>query len=212
MLSRYIEFTLRKYGKTATIILIEIESVPSITDEKASRNKKGICGSEISFSGATHLNVKKQEFLNNVNNRNNFIRCLSTKLAKAGCTVIRTYGDENIEISSTAARMSREKDVVVVGEEGSLVVLLCYYAETEHHGIYLRGYRKTKISKSRLWNITETKRSLGISTSKHLLFANAFGGCQSVSHIFGVGEGILFSKLNEKHFSGKRMFLYITSI
>lgn len=192
----------RKYGKSAHVIFNQCDTGPSIMDEKNRRNKN--FGSEISFTGATPLNTKKQEFLSNTKNRNDFIDILSEKLAETGLSVAKTTGDANILIAKRAVSMSAEKMVVVVGEEANLLVLMCFYANEENCGLYLKSCKKVKSTKSsRMWNITETKTSLGAKKSELLLFVNAFGGCQSTSHIFGVGEAILFNKLDDKVFAGK---------
>lgn len=210
--SRYIEFTLRNYGKSSTIILNESVMAPSITDDKFLRRKNGLCGSEISFNGATILKTKKQEFLSNVKNKNNFVQILSQKLAEDGCTVLKSFYDHNIEIATTAARMSCENMTVVVGEEGTLLILLCYYTNASNCGLYFRGHKKHKSTKTtRVWNITKTRSLLGDDAAKHLLFASAFGGCESTSHIFGIGEGAIYLKLNNDHFSGTT-FVHIRNI
>lgn len=200
------EFTLRKFGKSATVIFNETGSVPSIFDDNFLKSKKGACGSEISFIGATPLKTKKQEFLSNVKNRNAFIRFLSQKLEEAGCMVLSTIEDVNVFIAQTAVSMSYTKTTVVIGEEANLLVLMCFYANAENCQLYLRSYKKHKAKSARLWNITETHLLLGEDNLRHLLFVNAFGGCQSTSHIFGIGEGVIFSKLNDKHFAGKKSF------
>lgn len=205
--TRYVEFTLRKYGKSAHVIFNECETGPSIMDEKNRRNKKGVCGSEISFTDATPLKIKKQEFLSNSKNRNEFINILSEKLGEAGCTVFKTMGDANILIAKKAACISIEKMTVVVGEEATLLVLMCLYAKDENRGLYLRSCKKVKSTKTtRMWNITDIQTSLGANKSKLLLFVNAFGGCQSTSHIFGVGEAVMYNKLDNKHFAGKNLY------
>lgn len=185
----------------------EHELAPSIMDEKILRNKKGVCGPEISFTGATPLKTKKQEFLSNAKNRNEFIKILSEKLIDAGCTVSNTMGDANIFIAQQASRISEEKITVVVGEETTLLVLMCFYATDENCGLYLRSCEKVKSTKStRLWNITETRNLIGGNKSELLLFVHAFGGCQSTSHIFGVGEAVIYNKLDDKHFAGKILY------
>lgn len=184
--------------------------IPTILDEKFLRNKKGICGAEVSFTDDTPLKTKKQEFLNNDKNRNGFIKMLSEKLVKAGCTAYGTIGDVYVLIAQTAALMSHKKMVVVIGEEANLLPLMCFYVRANNCGLYLRCFKKHKSAHStRLWNITETQKLMGIDKSKYLLFVHAFGGCQSTSHIFGVSEGILYNKLDDKHFVGMNL-LYFT--
>lgn len=83
--------------------------IPTILDEKLLRNKKGICGAEVSFTDDTPLKTKKQEFLNNDKNRNEFVKVLSEKLVKAGCTTYGTIVDVYVVIAQTAACLSRKK-------------------------------------------------------------------------------------------------------
>lgn len=128
---------------------------------------------------------------------------LSEKLANAGCTAYGTVGDANIFIAQTAACMSRKKMVIVIGEEANLLPLMCFHVKANNCGLYLRCFKKHKSTKSsRLWNITKTQTLMGTDKSKYLLFVHAFGGCQSTSHIFGVGEGLLYNKLDDKDFVG----------
>lgn len=171
-------------------------------DERNRRNRN--FGSEISFTGTTPLNTKKQDFLSNTKNRNEFINVLSERLLATGCTVSKTTADANIVIAKRAASVSTEKMVVVVGEEANLLVLLLFYARDDNRGLYLKNCKKGKSTNTtRLWNITETKALIGVTKTELLLFINAFGGCQSTSHIFGVGEAVMFNKLDEKDFASE---------
>ncbi len=193
----------------AHVIFNENCLAPSIMDEKILRNKKGVCGPEISFTGATPLKAKKQEFLSNVKNRNEFIKILSAKLVEVGCTVSTTTSDVNIFIAQQAARISDEQMTVVVGEDTTLLVLLCFYTKDENCGLFLRNWKKVKSTKcARLWNITETRNLIGGNKIGLLLFVHAFGGCQSTSHIFGIGEAVIFNKLDNNHFAGKILYPY----
>lgn len=192
----------RKYTKSTRIIFNECETGPSIMDEKNRRNKNS--GSEISFIGATPLKTKKQVFLSNAKNRNEFIKLLSRRLGQTGFTVSTTTNDANIVIAQEATVMSTKKMTVAVGEEAALLVLMCFYAKNESQGLYLRCCKKAKSTKtSRLWNITETKRLIGDKKCNWLLFVNAFGGCQSTSHIFGIGETLFLNKLDDQVFTGR---------
>lgn len=200
---RYVEFVLRKYGKSTTVIFDAYETGPSVMDEKNLRNKKGICGVEVSFTGTTPLKSKKQQFLNNPKNKNSFVKFLSERLERAGFNSIYATGDGNALIARTAVDSSQQNSTIVIGSETNLLILLCFYANDDTCGLYLRSDKKIKATKStRLWNILQTKNMLGSLKSTYLLFVHAFGGCQTTSRIFGVGEGVLYSKLNDKQFSG----------
>lgn len=178
-------------------------------DEKSRRNKNS--GSEISFTGTTPLRIKKQVFLSNVKNRNEFVNMLSRKLGETGFTVSKATRDVNVVIAQRVAVMSTEKMTVAIGEEAALLALMCFYAKNKNHGLYLRCSKKVKSTKTtRLWNITETKRLIGDKKCELLLFVNAFGGCQSTSHIFGVGETFLLNKLEDQAFTGRQKVLLIS--
>ena len=60
---------------------------------------------------------------------------------------------------------------------------------------------KKKGKKFRVWDIHWFQSSLGIELCSLLAFAHAIGGCDTTSHLFGIGKGVPLRKLkNDQNF------------
>ena len=53
-----------------------------------------------------------------------------------------------------------------------------------------------KNAKQQIWDISKLKKDLGMFNCKHILFQNAFLGCDTTSRLFGIGKGAILKKIN----------------
>jgi len=91
--------------------------------------------------------------------------------------------------SSRAVARAAESPTTVVGEDTDLLVLLICHPDQESHTLYMQSDKK-KGKKFRVWDIHWFQRSLGTEMSSLLSFAHAIGGCDTTSHLFGIGKGV----------------------
>jgi hypothetical protein len=73
---------------------------------------------------------KKELFLGNVENKQNFITLLANHLRNQDCKSIHDDNDTDTLIVQTAVQCSKTINTVLVGEYADLLVLLCYLMNT----------------------------------------------------------------------------------
>ena len=121
---------------------------------------------------------------------------MSTKLCENGCTTINAKEDADVLIVQTALELANTCDVVLIGEDTYLLVLLCYHADIHSNRIYLKSESKQAVArKIRVWDITKTKIVLGEEICRLLPALHAMTGCDTTSRLFGIGKGAALKML-----------------
>ena len=146
----------------------------------------------IEFSAETTILAKKEDFLNNLNNKHRFLSFLCHVLQQKSCTAIQTEGDADTMVVAQALECSKSGTTVVIADDTDILVLLCCLAKGGDNDIFLQpSHRTRKASPKRFWSIQHTQRSIGNLTSI-LPVIHAVSGCDTTSRIFGLGKrGVL---------------------
>ena len=137
----------------------------------------------------TPFKSKKDLFLGNVENKQNFITLLANHLRNQDCKSIHDDNDTDTLIVQTAVQCSKTINTVLVGEYTDLLVLLCYNMNTDYHNIVFQSEMKASLRKIRIWDIKKTKTVIGQELCKMLPFVHTISGCDTTSRLFGVGKG-----------------------
>ena len=148
----------------------------------------------VTFEKSMNLAVTKEVFLSNKENKQRFIIMLGEELSKKGCTVFHDTGDANCLIVKKAMESAAENNVVLVGDDTDLLILLLHQQYEGKHDVFFAPEPK-KNSKARFWDVKDVKESLGSFICKHILFIHAMLGCDSTSRVFGLGKGVLLKKI-----------------
>ena len=101
------------------------------------RRLAGKAGPEVTFTEDMKLTQKKETFLGNFNNKQNFINMLSRYLQLSGCQTHHSQEDADLLIVSTAVSSANTKMTVLVGEDTDLIILLCFYVDLEAHDLFM---------------------------------------------------------------------------
>ena len=121
---------------------------------------------------------------------------MSTKLCENGCTTINAKEDADVLIVQTALELANTCEVVLIGEDTDLLVLLCYHADIHSSRIYFKSESKQAVArKIRVWDITKTKIVLGEEICRLLPALHAMTGCDTTSRLFGIGKGAALKML-----------------
>ena len=191
--TEYTNLVERHYGK-CHVVFDGYENGPSIKDVTHQRRTKGLRGTKIKFNKSTPFKTKKELFLTNTENKQDFINMLGKYLSEKGCTVLNADGDADLMIAQTAVKLSEETETVVKCEDTDILVLLIYHSNEKYKTIYMKSDVKVSMKKARVWNISKVKQVIGDETRHLLPFIHAFTGCDSTSRIFGVGKGTVLKK------------------
>ncbi len=190
----YEEHIKNSYGEN-TVIVFDGYKTPSIKDVTHMRRVK-IPGPQVTFDSSMVCKLKREDFLSNVENKENFIKMLGENLEKAGHIILYAEGDADVLIVKTAVDSARSRSTICVGDDTDLLVLLLFHAEPEGPDLFLKPEIKGSKKEQKMWNIRQTKNLLDQKrpVSKCLLFMHAILGCDSTSHVFGTGKGGLLKE------------------
>ncbi len=190
----YVRYVKQKYGQ-AIIVFDGYNSGPSTKDCAHHRRLKGHIGAQVNFVGDMVVHSKKEDFLSNYTNKQQFINMLSNMLQNEGCQVHNARGDADLLIVTTALEAAIKTCTVVVGDDTDLLILLLYHMTAESCNIYLRPEPKQSMKKQlKVWNIRLVKGVLGNNICTNILFIHAVLGCDTTSRLFGIGKRVALKK------------------
>ena len=189
---QYTEYVGRKYGN-AIVVFDGYEST-NTKDMTHQRRSKGKASTTVTFTADMTCTIKKEQFLANKKNKQRFIFMLSAALQDKNCETYHASGDADLLIVQKAVQSSATSTTVLVGDDTDLIVLLCYHASLDSHDLFFRPEPKKKTKKPRTWDIKATKERLGPEICSHILFMHAFLGCDTTSHLYGIGKGTSLKK------------------
>ena len=124
MYSRYIK---RRYLNPT--IVFDGYHGQSTKDVAHLRRTHGIVGPTIEFTDTMPLKIKKERFLANSTNKQQFINNLVNVLIDEVCTVVHCESDADLHIVKAAVSSAIKKETVLIGEDTDLLVLLLYHVD-----------------------------------------------------------------------------------
>lgn len=192
ILSDY-EAYLQKFN-SPTIIFGTNTSEASILDEFQLRSSNRVNGAKVAFTGSMPFSSKKDTFLLNPYNKQRFTDMLSTKLIEKGYTIIKASSNLNVMIARTAMEFAAEDVTLVISDDPELLYVLCSHFEPDFQNVFFKHDGKSE-KKQLLWNIGHIESIVSKEKMLHFPFVNAFTGCKTTSHLFGVGKGSALKKL-----------------
>ena len=117
------------------------------------------------------------------------------------CKVYHAPGDADVLIVQKSVESATLMDTALVGEDTDLLILLCYHAGLESHYIFFRPEPKKNVKKPKVWNIKAVKEQLGSEICSNIPFLHAVLGCDTTSHLYGIGKGTSLKKFkSSRHF------------
>ena len=151
-------------------------------------------GTRVIFYGRTTFKSKKDQFLSNQENKQDFINLLGLHMKNKGCKVTHAPDDADVLIATTAVNEAGSAQTIVLGEDTDVLVLLCYYANNTAHNIYYTSDVKSGTKQKKIWDINRTRQAIGLSICELLPTVHAFSGFDTTSHIYGVDKGVFLKK------------------
>ena len=198
----YVKYVTHKYGPSSVVVFDGYSDMPSTKDTAHIRRSKSQIGNTINFSSDMTLDMKKDLFLANTQNKQRFIVSLREKFAEHKIRTLQAEGDADLLIVQTAVECAEKDQTVLVGEDTDLLILLCHYASIDANNIYFKPEKRRNMKTApKVWDIKETKLKLGNELCDNILFVHAILGCDTTSSVFGLGKGSALKKyLNEDKF------------
>ena len=154
------------------------------------RRSKNLSCSNITVESSTCLTVKKAQFVSNPGNKQRFIDLLSEYLIRSGFSCLNAQYDADVLICRTAVTLLQTKcNVTVVGDDTDLLVILIDMTRN----LSLNRRKIFLSTKTNLYDLNSVITSLGVKGASSILLLHSFTGCDTVSRIFGVGQGRLLN-------------------
>ena len=198
----YVKYVTHKYGTSSVVVFDGYSDGPSTKDTTHIRRNKGQVGNTINFTNDMTLDMKKEAFLANPQNKQRFIVNLREKFTESDIRTLQAEGDADFIIVQTAVGSAEKDQTVLVGENTDLLVLLCHYASLNANNIYLKPEKKRNAKTApKVWDLKETKLKLGADLCDNLLFVHAILGCDTTSSVYSLGKGAALKKyIQERNF------------
>ena len=128
------------------------------------RRSKGKAGATVTVTANMTITVKKDQFLANRKNKQQFIFMLSTELEKSNSKTYHGPGDADLWIVQKAVQSATISKTVLVGEDTDLIVLLYYHASLDSHNLFFHPEPK-KNTKSLASGTSEPQKESLVKTS-----------------------------------------------
>lgn len=146
ILHMYVSYVNRKY-KPCVVVFDGYSEEPSTKDAVHRQRARSHNPCKVNLELHMKLEIKKDDFLANLENKQLFITALSAELKKSSVLTKHAKQDADLLIVQTAVAASRNQTVVVVGDDTDLLVLLCFHASVDKFSIYFRSEMKTNAKK-----------------------------------------------------------------
>ena len=194
--SIYRGYVSKKYGEA--VVVFDGYEGKSTKDMTHQRRTKGQAGETVTFTSDMQLTMKKDQFLANKTNKQQFIIMLGDHLEMSKCEVHHSPGDTDLLIVQKAVESATKVNTVLVGDDTDLLILLCYHASLDSQRV---PEPKKGTKNPRVWDITAVKKQLGPEICTHILFLHAVLGCDTTSRLHGIGKGNSLKKFrSSQHF------------
>jgi len=189
----YCSYVTKKYGR-AIIVFDGYKDSTSTKQMTQQRRASGKTAPTVSVSGEIKTTVKKDLFLSNAKNKQQFIDILSSCLSEHFFETLHASSDADVLIVKTAVGSTETNDTVLVADDTDLLVLLLYHADPDCHDLFFVPEPKSNAKKRRVWNIKSAKLQLGNDICQNILFIHAILGCDTTSRVYGIGKGASLKK------------------
>ena len=110
--------------------------------------------------------------------------------------------DADVLMVQATTASAQSKDTILVGDDTDFLVLLLHHADIDSNDIFIspENTKASKASKTKkVWCLKQCKALLGSKLCEHLLFMHAILGCDTTSHLFGLGKGFMVKKVSDSH-------------
>ena len=150
---------------------------------------------DIQLSESMEALVNQEAFLSNERNKSQFIALLSHHLKADNQIVHQSSGDADTMIVDCALQYATQRiEVPVITDDTYILILLMYHWQKEMADVYFLSEMK---SKKKIWKLKDVVNKTGEALSSHILFIDAWSGCDTTSATFGQGKTTLLKKIKE---------------
>lgn len=141
------------------------------------------------------ITIWQDRFLANAKNKARLIEALKEQFGKAGIDVREAIADADTMIIQTAIEVSQNRNVVVVGTDTDLLILLIQLSQPNNCLYLFKPGSGTHPNK--VYNISHVQQSLPTDFCSNLFFLHAMTGCDTTSALYRQGKKKAFNLLQK---------------
>ena len=132
--------------------------------------------------------MSKEKFLLNKESKHEFLRHLAAYMNSNEIKSVQSYGDADVLIVSTAADRSLRKNVIVIGKDTDLLILLIHHYQGTN-SLYFTSSGEKNFKEKKVYDIGYLRETLPPIIVECILPIHAFFGCDTVSRVHSIGKG-----------------------
>ena len=140
----YVDYIIKNNGEGTTIVFDGYDGNPSTKDVTHICRTKGKQGISVRFTEKMKLNMKKEDFLTNLDNKQRFLEMLAIQMNENHLQCIQSIGDADLLIVKTAIDSARNKTTVMTGEDTDLLIRLLYHAKNSGRQIFFTSEQRNR--------------------------------------------------------------------
>ncbi|XP_052758830.1 uncharacterized protein LOC128202453 [Galleria mellonella] len=190
----YISYLKNHFGNNITVVFDCYDRESNKASERNRRALK-VASKEYQFTKDMPANISQDKFLSNYKNKRRFIKFLMEELEKKSIKCCQGEGEADELIVDTAVSFSTDLTKIIVAEDVDILVILTARATEDEEILFL------KLGKQRVQTVIYLSKSLEIkypNSSKFILFAHSFTGCDSTSAAYNKGKKIFMDLLERR--------------
>ena len=191
IIKKYVNYVKRKYATFKNVCVV-FDGYEELSTKSLEQLRRSAASSNIEVSEDFKVTCGSKMFLKNYGNKRQLIKLLSKSLRNAGCEVIECSGEADVHVVRRALELA-DNGVVVVADDTDILVLLVAHWKPNMEEMYFRTVIKTKQKLLKTWKI-ETIAS-AVDNRDYLLFAHAWGGCDTTSATYRKGKRAILQHL-----------------
>lgn len=180
----YIFYLRKHFGNNISVVFDCYNEDTNKAAERYRRSMK-VASKEFNFTKDSQLSVSQEKFLSNYNNKSRFIEYLKEELQKNANKCYQGKGEADELLVEISVKESTNLQKVIVAEDIDVLVILTGRAKAEEEIYFL------KIGKQNVDAAVYSSKSFEMinpNSSKLIIFAHCFTGCDSTSAFFNKGK------------------------
>lgn len=184
VLHQYVVYVLKYYTQNCCIVFDGYSKTGTKTGQL--RN----VGTDLNFDLNTIITFSQEKVLSSDKNKENLIKLLCEEFHKVGCiTKTANEAADSLIIETAITSKTNDNNVVIVGEDVDLLVLLTQLAPLDSNIYFLKPNRgNTELEKQQVYCNNSFKYK---ELKKYILFLHAFTGCDTTSCFYKQGKNKL---------------------
>ncbi|XP_028418322.1 uncharacterized protein LOC114543611 [Dendronephthya gigantea] len=193
--SSYVTYVQKHYETQRVVIVFDgYSDAPSTKCAEQNRRAMKAQSTEILFTDDMPITIRQERFLTNGKNKARFIEGLTRYLEHAEIEVKQAVADADALIVRTAIDLSTNNNVVVVGTDVDLLILLIQLSKKDNQlYLYKQGAGKCP---DKVFSIRDVQKHL-TEVSSSLFFLHAMTGCDTTSALYRQGKKKAFNLLQK---------------